>query len=166
MRILRTLLIVSLTCGALLLAATEVRANHIRAVEATTDTGTNFILNIPISVQKLPAGARNVGVFCELKAGDHAVLGPSGQAERGGVSGFSKAFAVDGYTGNVSTTLTLRLAVRANESPYTGPLSATCHLGLEVGQDPAQYASETDRNRHRSNVKQGAMLEVTSNFPQ
>ena len=141
-----------MTCGLLLLAAVEARAGHIFAQEATTDTDTNVILNIPISLQKLPANVSAIRVLCVLLPQSHVSLV--------GVASLNKSIPVDGYTGAVSTTLTLRLRVREGNNPYTGPLGATCQItNLVVGGPTTAPGGQT------APVKQGATLEVTGSFP-
>jgi hypothetical protein len=162
MRTLSMLFAAALTCAALALVAAPARAELV-AYEVSTDYETKFILNVSVSLQKIPTPVDPIEVFCRLRAGSEAVRGPNRGGKNRDVSGgFSREIGVPYSTGAASQTITLRLAVfDRSGKPYTGPLTATCELGLVVGPPPDPAAPKIGAY----NVKPGAVLEVSGTFP-
>ena len=167
--------------GLLLVGASGALAGHLMVEEALRDTDTNFILSVPVSVQKLGDGVTSVGVQCSLSAGGHVIGGGFGAGSKaGGGARLTKEVSLDRFTGTGSGTVTFRLSVfdRRGRQPVTGPMSATCRLrfpgvrvergeeGPVVGTPPTSSSSKAGVERSESAyVKPGATIEVSGNFP-
>lgn len=167
--------------GALLVGVPGARANHLLVMEAASDTDTNFILNVPVSLQKLGEKVARVMVDCRLTAGGHVIGGFGGGSKSGaGSAGFAKEVNFDRFTGTGSGTVTFRLHVfdPQRSSLPIGPVSATCRLGFPgvmtrqgeagpvVGTPPTSSSSKAGVERFESAyVKPGSTLEVSGNFP-
>ena len=170
--------------GALLAGVPGALAGHLRVEEAVRDTDTNFILNVPVSVQKLGDGVTSVTVQCSLSAGGHVIGGGFGAGSKaGGGARLTKEVSLDRFTGTGSGTVTFRLHVfdPQRSSVPIGPVSATCRLlfdgvgvittegvqGPVVGTPPASSSSKAGVRRagESAYVKPGATIEVSGNFP-
>jgi hypothetical protein len=170
--------------GALLVGVPGALANHLMVQEAVRDTDTNFILSVPVSVQKLGDGVTGVTVACSISAGGHVIGG--GPSSKGGGGGASRRLVgginFDRFTGTGSGTVTFRLHVFDPErgTGPIGPVSATCKLlfdgvgvitpegmpGPVVGTPPTSSSSKAGGRRGESAyVKPGATIEVSGNFP-
>jgi hypothetical protein len=161
------LLAAALACAGLGLAAEPARAELV-AYEVSMDYETQFILSVPISLQKMPPALDSVPVFCRLRAGNEAVRGPDRAGKMKDASGgFLRTVSVSNSSGAASQTITLRLTVFDGRTgkPYTGPLTATCEVGLVVGPPPPPDVNPNRPNPYTSNVKPGAVLEVSGTFP-
>lgn len=173
--------------GALLVGVPGVLAGHLMVEEALRDTDTNFILNVPVSVQKLGEGVTGVGVSCSISAGGHVIAGEAVRASKGGGVGSSRrlvgAVNLDRFTGTGSGTVTFRLHVfdPQRSSVPIGPVSATCRLqfdggagvitpegvpGPVVGTPPTSSSSKAGGRRGEfAYVRPGSTVEVSGNFP-
>lgn len=167
--------------GALLVGVPGARANHLLVMEAASDTDTNFILNVPVSLQKLGERVTRVMVDCRLSAGGHVVGGFEGRSKSAaGPRSFAKEVNFDRFTGSGSGTVTFRLNIfdPQRRPPPPGPVTATCRLhfpgvvtqqgepGPVVGTPPTSSSSKASPERFESAyVKPGSTLEVSGNFP-